>query len=91
MIGEAMASGVPVVSTDVGDVRELIGNAGRVVNRSNPQEMAGAWLELLALDSNKLRKIGDQARDWIVSNNDIKLISRKYKDFYCDLAFVTKG
>jgi len=91
VIGEAMASGVPVVSTDVGDVRELIGNAGRVVNRSNPQEMAGAWLELLDLDSNKLRKIGDQARDWIVSNNDIKLISRKYKDFYCDLAFVTKG
>lgn len=46
---EAVSIGIPVVATAVGDVPELIqdGISGRIVAQNNPQEIAGAILDLL--------------------------------------------
>lgn len=46
---EAMACGLPVVATDVGSIKEVVGEGitGRVVRPQAPQEMADAIVDLL--------------------------------------------
>src|SRR5262249_12264913 len=46
VVGEAMACGIPVVATDVGDVRRIVGNLGEVVPPRNPQALAGGWTRM---------------------------------------------
>jgi colanic acid/amylovoran biosynthesis glycosyltransferase len=60
---EAMACGLPVVTTDCGGMREAVtdGVEGFVVPRANPQAMAAA-LSQLALDQEKRRKMGERGR-----------------------------
>ena len=45
--GEAMACGVPVVSTDGGALPEVVGDAGIIVPSKNPEALAGAIRDLL--------------------------------------------
>jgi glycosyltransferase involved in cell wall biosynthesis len=47
VLGEAMSLGVPVVATDVGDCRELVGDAGIVVPPKNSLALAKAWEKIL--------------------------------------------
>ncbi|HMY71328.1 MAG TPA: glycosyltransferase, partial [Blastocatellia bacterium] len=63
---EAMACGLPVIATDVGGVRELIGAAcGRVVAESNPETFAAEIGSALATNWNRL-EIAERggARSW---------------------------
>ncbi len=46
-VGEAMAMEKPVVATDVGGTRELLGDAGAVVPSKAPDALAVAMLELM--------------------------------------------
>lgn len=68
-IGEAMSCQLPVVVTDVGDARYILGGYGRLVQPRDPKEMAFQWSNLLTLENYELKNLGIQARDWI---------SRKY-------------
>jgi glycosyltransferase involved in cell wall biosynthesis len=44
--GEAMACGVPVVGTDVGDVRAIVGEFGEVVAPKHPELLRAGWSRL---------------------------------------------
>lgn len=46
VIAEALACGLPVVSTDVGDAREVIGPCGRIVPPRSPADLASAMLDV---------------------------------------------
>jgi glycosyltransferase involved in cell wall biosynthesis len=46
-VAEAMASGVPVVATNVGDTSKIVGENGRLVPPGNPTVLAQAVLDLL--------------------------------------------
>jgi len=50
VVGEAMACAVPVVATDIGDTRWVMGETGRLVPPSDPQALANACLEILDKD-----------------------------------------
>jgi len=54
VIGEAMASGVRCVVTDVGDSALIVGSAGIVVPPSDPSAMARALLDLIDGNSKSL-------------------------------------
>jgi glycosyltransferase involved in cell wall biosynthesis len=47
VVGEAMACAVPVVATDIGDTRWVMGETGHLVPPRDPQALAKACLEIL--------------------------------------------
>ena len=64
---EAMASGLPVLATDVGDVRELVeeGISGFVVPPREPQALAARMLAMMAQGEARLAAMGAMARQRI--------------------------
>jgi glycosyltransferase involved in cell wall biosynthesis len=44
---EAMAHGIPCITTDVGDCRKIVGPYGLTIQPSNPSELAGSIIKLL--------------------------------------------
>lgn len=66
---EAMAAGLPVVATDVGDVARLVtdGVTGRVVAPRDPHQLAQALRELLA-DPERRRAMGAAGRQRVAKH-----------------------
>ncbi len=65
VVGEAMAMEKPVVATDVGGVRELVGDAGVLVPAKSPESLAQAMLETMRKTNDERRKVGLAARERI--------------------------
>jgi glycosyltransferase involved in cell wall biosynthesis len=80
VVGEAMSCGVPCVGTAVGDVAELIGDAGIVVAPSDPDAMAAAVGRLLSLPDVTRVALGARARQRIVEAFSIEQVARRYAD-----------
>ena len=47
VVGEAMACAVPVVATDIGDTRWVMGKTGHIVSPNDPQALANACIWIL--------------------------------------------
>ena len=67
VIGEAMACGVPVVATDVGDARAIVGQLGEIAPPGQPALLCAGW-ERLRERLTKERALRKAARDTIVTN-----------------------
>ena len=70
-VGEAMAMEKPVVATDVGGVRELVGEAGVIVPAKSPERLAEAMLEMMRRTDEERRKLGSAARERIAAHFSI--------------------
>lgn len=70
-IGEAMASGLPVVATDVGDAARIVGDAGIVVPPRDADALASA-LARLRDDAEFRRRLGEKARAQIEGSFGLK-------------------
>jgi glycosyltransferase involved in cell wall biosynthesis len=62
VLGEAMAMEKPVVATDVGGVRELVGEVGVIVSAKNSEALATAMLGIMERTMEDRRKIGRASR-----------------------------
>jgi N-acetyl-alpha-D-glucosaminyl L-malate synthase BshA len=78
---EAMSCGVPCVSTDVGGVREVLGDTGARVAPGNPDALAGAALRLLE-DADLHRRQCEAARARAVAQFEQSAIVGRYVDVY---------
>jgi glycosyltransferase involved in cell wall biosynthesis len=85
-VGEAMASAVPCVVTDVGDSALLVGDTGLVVPPSQPEKLAAAWARLVQLERAQRQRLGDAARQRILTTFGLDAIARRYQDLYEGLA-----
>jgi glycosyltransferase involved in cell wall biosynthesis len=65
VIAEAMAAGLPVVATDVGDSRRIVGDTGLVVPPRNASAIAAALRKLVLESPEARRQRGTQARERI--------------------------
>jgi glycosyltransferase involved in cell wall biosynthesis len=61
-LGEAMAMEKPVAATDVGGVRELVGDAGTIVPAKDSNALADAMLNIMQTSAEGRRTIGRAAR-----------------------------
>ena len=85
VLGEAMASGVPCVSTDVGDARSILGETGTIVNPGDPTALANAWRNLIRLGTTERKRLGMAGRRRVMERFDLLGISGRYRRLYEDL------
>jgi len=86
VVGEAMASGVPVVVTDAGDSARIVGDTGSVVPPRDPDALAAAILGMLDLSRGDRTAVGLRGRDRITANFSLDAMVMRYERLYEDLA-----
>ena len=79
--GEAMACGVPVVSTDGGALPEIVGDAGRVVPAAKAEPLAEAIAELLR-DKQARETLGAAARKRILETFSWQVCAEQMVSYY---------
>ncbi len=79
VLGEAMACGVPCVSTDCGDSRSIIGETGRVVPVRDAGAFADAVVDLIELDPHERQALGAAARSRVKSSYDIRGVGQLFQ------------
>ena len=82
---EAMACGKPVVATDVGGVKEALGDAGIVVPPRSPKELADAILRILE-DGELRRRLGERGRERVLKLFTYRRFLEEYRRLYLEIA-----
>ncbi|MGC2854543.1 glycosyltransferase [Novispirillum sp. DQ9] len=83
VIGEAMACGVPVAATDVGDAALIVGDTGRVVPPGDAAALAGVMDALLGTD---LAALGAAARRRVEERWALPLVLETYAALFRELS-----
>jgi len=85
VIGEAMAVGLPCVTTDVGDSAFLVGECGVVCPPKDEAALGVAIKTLLMLSDEQRSKLGKKAHERVKQNFSLGSIVRNYVDLYRNL------
>jgi len=80
---EAMASGVPVIASDVGGIPEVVqhGVTGYLAPVGDVQQMAQYALALLR-DADRLRQFSSAGKDWAAESFDHRQLVPQYESIY---------
>jgi len=81
-VGEAMAMEKPVVATDVGGVRELVGQAGILVPAKDANALGEAMLKLMKCSVDDRTAMGHVARERILESFDIAKKADEWEALY---------
>lgn len=81
-VGEAMAMGLPCVSTDVGDIAQLLGETGVIVPKADPEALADAVAGLLRLAPDGRQRLGQQAQARIRREFSIERVRARVEGIY---------
>ena len=84
-LGEAMAMEKPVAATDVGGVRELVGDAGTIVPAKDSTALAAAMLGIAQMSAEERRTLGRAARARIQSQFSIDTRADDWEALYTAL------
>lgn len=82
ILGEAMASGVPCVATDVGDSGAIVGDGGICVPSEQPTELAEAIATLCRAGAAGRRLIGERGRTRILTEFSLPVVAQRYANLY---------
>jgi glycosyltransferase involved in cell wall biosynthesis len=82
VLGEAMACGVPCVTTDIGDSAWIVGRTGIVVPPRDPEALADALARLVALGPDERRQLGAAARARVIEHFEVDDIVGRYEALY---------
>jgi glycosyltransferase involved in cell wall biosynthesis len=86
VIGEAMACGVPCVTTDVGDAAMIVAGSGRVVAAQDAPGLARESLAVLDLGRAARTELARRSRERIERNFSLPAIARRFEELYVELA-----
>jgi polysaccharide biosynthesis protein PelF len=81
---EAMSCGAAIVASDVGGVREALGDCGLLVPARTPQAMAQA-ISFLLNNAAERRRLGEMARARVLKYFTEEQFLRSYEATYCKL------
>jgi len=85
VIGEAMAMEKPIVATDVGGVREMVGDNGALIPAQHPAALAEAMLALMHTPADARQAQGRAARRRIASSFSLDARVDEWEAFYRSL------
>jgi glycosyltransferase involved in cell wall biosynthesis len=85
VLGEAMASGVACVTTDVGDSGAIVSRAGHVVPPKDPAALAAACRTLIDLSIEGRGRLGAEGRARVVSEFSLPRIVERYESLYTEV------
>lgn len=85
VLGEAMATGVPCVTTDVGESGVIVGDTGYVVPASCPDALASALAKCVELGPKGRNLLGMRARQRIIERYSLSAIVEQYENRYSSL------
>jgi glycosyltransferase involved in cell wall biosynthesis len=89
-VGEAMATGLQCVATDVGDTRLLLGDAGSLVPPSDPGRLGAAVIEALSRSASARASVGMRARRRIEEEYSLARMVGRYANLYDEISPATK-
>jgi glycosyltransferase involved in cell wall biosynthesis len=84
VVGEAMAMEKPVVATDVGGVRELVGDVGMIVPPRNSEGLAGAMVQMMQTSIRERVRLGKAARARIATGFSMSARTGQWEALYRD-------
>ena len=82
VLGEAMASAVPCVATDVGDCRHVIGDTGQIVAASDSIALRRALADMLLMPDDARISLGAKARARIIDHFSLAATVDQYTTLY---------
>lgn len=84
-LGEAMAAGRPVITTDVGDAALLVADCGLIVPAEHPSKLAEGLTKLLSLPKDRLTALGLAGRDRVASQFAMTTTMSRLLSLYEDI------
>lgn len=81
---EAMACGLPVISTDAGDISQRIGDGGYIVPAKSPAAIAEKVLRLLNHDEER-RRAGRRNRLYVEEHVNVYVVMKQMENLYSQL------
>ncbi len=82
VLAEAMAMGLPCVTTDVGDAAMLLGDCGHVVPKQDAAALADGVTRLLQLDPLARQALGQRARARVLAQFTIAATRTGFEAVY---------
>jgi glycosyltransferase involved in cell wall biosynthesis len=82
---EASASSLPVVATDVGGNREIVGDGGLLVQAGDSPALAEAMLRLMRMPAAERMEMGEAGRAYIVKNYSLEKIVDIWEKLYVEI------
>ena len=83
---EAMASGLPCISTDVGDAKYIVQDLGGIVPPRNAQALADAILAYVQKNEAEKQALKQATRERVEQNFSIATVSRQYMQVWSQQA-----
>lgn len=85
VLGEAMASGVPCVATDVGDSGYILGDLGHCVPPRDADSLAAALVDTLNMPAERRHEVATAWRRRIEEKFSLAAIADEYAELYAGL------
>jgi len=82
VLGEAMSSSLPCITTDVGEAAYIVGETGLVVPPKDPSASASAMLQMLDKPAEMRHSLGLAARLRVEEKFSLKSVVRMYAELY---------
>ena len=90
-VGEAMACGVPVVASAVGDAGRLVGDTGLLVEPGNVKQFAAALDQLVGMPTEDRLALGAAARARILDEYPVGSMAQRTSSLYRRVATSLAG
>lgn len=78
VLGEAMATKVPCIATDLGDCAYIVGETGKVIEADNAESLEKALAWALDTSSEERIRLGDLARERVAEKFGLERVADRY-------------
>lgn len=82
VILEAMAKGLPIITTDIGAVKDMIDNNGFLVKKASTNSILEAILKFISLSQSEKKKLSENSRKIIEKKFTWNIVAEHYYDFF---------